>query len=124
MATVFDLVVDGVTLPEIQAEGIAFEYTPIWSDDTGRAASVKMNGTINGYKWSLAIQWPPLTPAEVKKIFANYSKSAEDFKTVSFTAPTGDRITTKMYFGALKGTVITYTPDFLVSGVSANLIEQ
>lgn len=124
MATNFDLIVDGVTMPTAMEEGISWAYNPIWSDDTERSANLKMLGTLLGYKWSLKIKWPPLTPTEVETIFSHFSTSEDDFKSVTFTAPTGNRISTKMYFGALEGQILRYAPDFTVSGVGVSLIEQ
>jgi hypothetical protein len=124
MATISDLVVNGVTLPTPALNGVTISREKIWSAATGRTASGKMVGTVIAQKYTLKLKWPPLTMAQAALIQQAVS-GEDDFFPVKFTDAAGVTRTITCYAGTP-----TYAQYSWVNGiqyvvdVAVDLIEQ
>ena len=124
MATISDLVVNGVTLPAPALNGVSISREKIWSAATGRTASGKMVGTVIAQKYTLKVKWPPLTMAQAALIQQAVS-SGPEFFPVSFTDAGGQRRSLTMYAGTPTYTQYSWKQGMqYVVDVSVELIEQ
>lgn len=55
-------------MPPPKLEGVDISDPKVWSKNTGRPVSGDMVGDIVTIKRSIVIEFPPLSPAEVKKV--------------------------------------------------------
>jgi hypothetical protein len=124
MATISDLVVNGVTLPAPALNGVSISREKIWSAATGRTASGKMVGTVIAQKYTLKLKWPPLTMAQAALIQQAVSTGPEFFP-VSFTDAGGQRRNLTMYAGTPTYTQYSWKQGIqYVVDVAVELIEQ
>lgn len=124
MATISDLVVNGVTLPTPALNGVTISREKVWSAATGRTGSGKMAGTIVAQKYTLKLRWPPLTMGQAALIHQAVSSSAAFFP-VSFTDAGGVRRNLTMYAGTPSYTQYSWVNGRqYVMDVSVELIEQ
>jgi hypothetical protein len=124
MATISDLVVNGVTLPAPALNGVTISREKIWSAATGRTASGKMVGTIVAQKTTLRLKWPPLTLGQAALIQQAVSSGTEFFP-VSFTDAGGVHRSLTMYAGTPTYTQYSWKNGLqYVVDVSVELIEQ
>lgn len=93
------LKINDVEVAAPKVGGISRKEEKIWSANTGRTASGRMQGTIIGIKKTLSISWPPLTKAQVDDILALVSDPAVPFSTVEMGLPDGGVETVECYFG-------------------------
>jgi hypothetical protein len=122
--TITALTVDGVKLPAPAADGVTISNEKLWSQDTGRSASGKLNGTIVAQKVTLAVKWPPLTPQEAK-IINDKATSGEAFHSVKYTDISGETYTKEMYFGSPSGTWGSWAEGAqYVTDYSVDMIER
>lgn len=117
------LIIDGVTMPEPKHEGLTLSREKIWSKNTGRGSDGTMNGDVVARKWSLKVEWPPLTESELK-ILNNAINPA--FVSVKFIEPgSGKLVEKEMYAGTPSYPVYSYAsglPRYV--GVGVTLIER
>ena len=124
MATITDLVVNGVTLPTPAHNGVTIAREKIWSSDTGRTASGKMVGNIVAQKTTIKLTWPPLTLAQTALIEQAVSSNTEFF-TVKFNDASGTRQTMTMYAGTPTYTQFSWANGIqYVTDVAVDLIER
>lgn len=124
MATISDLVVNGVTLPAPALNGVTISREKIWSANTGRTASGKIVGTIVAQKTTLRLKWPPLTLSQAALIHQAVSSGTEFFP-VSFTDAGGVRRSLTMYAGTPTYTQYSWKDGLqYVVDVAVDLIEQ
>lgn len=98
--TAIKLKIKGVQVPAPKAPGgISRKSEKVWSNNTGRTASGKMQGTILTIKKTLSISWPPLTQVEQELIESLISNKALPFTTLEITRPNGSIETVEVYFG-------------------------
>ena len=119
---VYQLSVDGTPLPRPKQGGVVVSEEKIWSANTGRVASGRMQGTLIGIKTTVQISWGRLTPGEAELIRAAVSNPATPFSVLRYGAVDG---TVKMltgYFGAPVFTIHRYTG--IITGASVSFIEQ
>ena len=55
------LVIGGVAMPPLKAEGLTITKEKVWSSNTGRAADGNMIGDLVTIKYKLQCEWPPLS---------------------------------------------------------------
>lgn len=79
--------------------GITRKAEKIWSSNTGRSASGKMQGTINAIKITYSIEWPPLTPYEQELIESLVSNKFAPFSVLTVRRPDGSIWEMECYFG-------------------------
>lgn len=72
---------------------------PIWSKNTGRSASERMQGTIKAIKTTYSIKWPPLTQGEEELIESLVSNKNMPFHVIRVTRPDGSVKEMECYFG-------------------------
>lgn len=95
------LYIDGTLMPEPAHSGISFSNAKVWSSNTGRSLSAKMNGTIVSVKGTLSISWAVLTRTEYNKI-ASVVNSKTEWHSVVLTDTSGNTLWSKtVYFGDL-----------------------
>lgn len=90
---------DGVEVPTPKIVGIDRKLEKIWSNNTGRSASQKMNGTIKAIIPTKSISWPPLTKAERDLLETYISNKGKPFVWMELTQPDGTVEKTEVYFG-------------------------
>lgn len=94
-----ELSIDGVTVRSPKVGGITRKTEKIWSKNTGRTASAKMQGTIKAIKTTYSIAWPPLTQEEQELIESLVSDKSKPFHTLKVRRPSGDVWELECYFG-------------------------
>ena len=93
------LSIDGVTVKSPKVGGITRKEEKIWSKNTGRAASARMQGTIKAIKTTYSISWPPLTQAEKDLIESLVSNPNMPFHVLRLTQPDNTALELECYFG-------------------------
>jgi len=78
------LKLNGVLMPSPKVEGVTFTPNKVWSKNTGRPVSGDMVGDIVTVKESIGIEFPPLSPAEVKRVEAVVSNKSLPFFSFEF----------------------------------------
>ena len=106
-----EMSIDGVIVRSPKVGGMTRKPEPIWSKNTGRTASQKMQGTIKAIKQTYSIKWPPLSQWEQELIESLVSNKDKPFHTLRIRRPDGTVWEMECYFG---------TPSFpewdLISG--------
>lgn len=93
------LYIDDVYMPEPASKGIFFSNEKVWSANTGRSTSGKMNGSIVTIKKTRTFKFPPLTASELDKLDKAISAKKE-WHTVKYTDEWGEVIFSfECYFG-------------------------
>lgn len=117
------LVIGGVTMPPLKANGLTITKEKIWSANTGRAANGETIGDLVAIKYKFECEWPALDREDVAVIDAAIS---EAFFTVTFLDPgSNTRITKTFYAGTPTYPVYSYVNGLRTySGVTVNLIEK
>ena len=119
------LKINGVTMPEILADGYNISKNKIWSSNSGRVKSGKAVGTIIAIKTTLDITFAPLTEEEVAIIDNQVSDATKPFQKVEYWDERGNDSTKVVYFGD-----VTYSTSEVINGkkifngVSISGIEQ
>lgn len=117
------LLIGGVEMPEPKQGGITISKEKIWSKNAGRGSDGTMNGDVVARKWTVKIEWPPLSEAQIKKIDDAIDPA---FIKVKFKHPgTGKLIEKTMYAGTPSYPVYSYAdglPRYV--GVGVTLIER
>lgn len=90
---------DGVEVPTPKIAGIDRKQEKIWSKNTGRSASQRMNGTIKAIIPTKTIVWPPLTKEERDLLETYISNKDKPFVFMELTQPDGTVEKTEVYFG-------------------------
>ena len=94
-----EMSIDGVVVPSPKVDGISRKSEKIWSKNTGRTASGKMQGTIIGVKNTYSIAWPPLTQEDQELIESLVSDKAVPFHKLRVRRPDGSIWEMECYFG-------------------------
>lgn len=99
-----EMTIDGISVPSPKVNGITRKSEKVWSKNTGRTASGKMQGTIVGVKNTYSIAWAPLTQEEQELIESVVSSKSNPFHTLRIRRPDGSIWEMECYFG---------TPSFM-----------
>lgn len=94
-----EMAIDGVIVPCPKVGGLTRKTEKIWSKNTGRSATAKMQGTIKAIKCTYSIEWPPLTQEEQEKLEALISDITKPFHKLRFRRPNGSVWEMECYFG-------------------------
>lgn len=94
-----ELEIDGVRVKSPKIGGITRKVEKIWSSNTGRTASGKMQGTINAIKTTYSIEWPPLTQREQERLESVISNHEKPFVPLRIRRPNGMVQEFECYFG-------------------------
>lgn len=97
--TAIELKINGVKVKAPKIGGISRKSEKVWSKNTGRTATARMQGTIIAIKKTLSISWPPMTQEEQEVIESQISNQAVPFSTLELTKPNGEIETIECYFG-------------------------
>ena len=124
MAQTQPLVIGGVTMPPLKAEGLVITKEKIWASNTGRAANGETIGDLVAIKYKLECEWPAsISREEVAKIDEAISPA---FFSVTFLDPgSNTRVTKTFYAGTPTYPVYSYANGLpTYNGVAVNLIEK
>lgn len=99
--TAIELKINGTKVKAPKIGGISSKEEKVWSKNTGRSASAKMQGTIIAIKKTKSISWPPLTQEERDQILSLISNAGKPFATLTITKPDGSTETMECYFGTI-----------------------
>jgi len=94
-----EMSIDGVTVRSPKVNGITRKTEKIWSKNTGRAASARMQGTIKAIKTTYSIEWPPLTQDEQELIESLVSDITKPFHILRVRRPDTSSWELECYFG-------------------------
>lgn len=94
-----EMSIDGVIVRSPKVGGITRKPEPIWSKNTGRTASQKMQGTIKAIKQTYSIKWPPLSQWEQELIESLLSNKDKPFHMLRIRRPDGTVWEMECYFG-------------------------
>lgn len=78
------LKINNVQVAEPAFQGVTITEEPVWKPNTGRNINGKMIGDIATWKKTVAVTFPPLSPAQTKKIIDTI-KGAGAFFKLEFT---------------------------------------
>ena len=93
------LYIDNELMPEPAAKGILFSDEKVWSANTARSTSGKMNGSIIAWKKTRSFKFPPLSSADLNKLNGKISEKKE-WHTVKYTDSSNNTIFSfECYFG-------------------------
>ena len=94
-----EMAIDDVPVPAAKLKGMTKKSEKIWSKNTGRTASLKMQGTIKGVKRTYSLKWPPLTQGEQDLIESLVSDTSKPFHVLKVRRPDGSIWEMECYFG-------------------------
>lgn len=94
-----ELEIDGVKVKSPLVGGMTRKAEPIWSKNTGRTASQRMQGTIKAIKTTYSIKWPPLSQYEQELIESLVSDKDKPFHVLRVRRPDGSIWEMECYFG-------------------------
>ena len=94
-----EMTIDDVAIPAAKLSGMTKKSEKIWSKNTGRTASLKMQGTIKGIKRTYSLKWPPLTQEEQELIESLVSDASKPFHVLKVRRPDGSVWEMECYFG-------------------------
>ena len=124
MAQTQPLVIGGVTMQPLKAEGLVITKEKIWASNTGRAANGETIGDLVAIKYKLECEWPAsISREDVAKIDEAISPA---FFSVTFLDPgSNTRVTKTFYAGTPTYPVYSYANGLpTYNGVAVNLIEK
>lgn len=78
------LTINGTQVAEPAFQGVTITEESVWASNTGRSQTGKMTGDIVAWKKTVAVTWPPLSPAQTRGII-NAIKNAPAFFPIRFT---------------------------------------
>ena len=94
-----EMQIDDVFVPAPKIGGMTRKLEKVWSKNTGRSASAKMQGTIKAVKYTYSIEWPPLTQDQQELIEGLVSDITKPFRTLRIRRPDGFVQELECYFG-------------------------
>lgn len=94
-----DLEIDDIKVRSPLVGGMTRKTEKIWSKNTGRTASQRMQGTIKATKTTYSIKWPPLAQYEQELIESLVSDKDKPFHTLRVRRPDGSVWEIECYFG-------------------------
>ena len=97
--TAIKLKINGIEVKAPKIGGITRKSEKVWSKNTGRSATGRMQGTILSIKRTLSISWPPMTQGEQELIESVVSNTKIPFATLEITRPNGNVESIECYFG-------------------------
>ena len=125
MAYSKSLTINGWTPPNPKEDGIIIGKEPIWSENTGRAASGLMIGDIIAVKTTLELSWSKLTQSQLTALEEAIGNKAQPFFLVTYCNEAGQSVSKYFYVAPRSFTRKKYTKDDIIySEVSIRFIEQ
>ena len=119
------LKINGVTMPTPKHNGVSYSENKIWSTNTGRNMNGEMVGTIVAIKKKVEIEFPVLTPNEVKLINTQVSSKGNPYVPIEITSPMGGTERFTCYFGDLVYPVYGLIKgEYCVNGFKLDGIEK
>lgn len=94
-----EMEINGTRIKAPKVNGIIRKKEKIWSKNTGRTASGRMQGTIIAIKTTYSFEWIALTHDDQERIEMLISDKTVPFSTVRIRKPTGDVHEFECYFG-------------------------
>jgi hypothetical protein len=124
----YNLYFDNVAMPAPAKEGIVETNQLIWSENAGRTANGTFVGDIIAEKKTLVITWNEMTYTQLALIQNHISRYGHPFITVKYWtaggSSAGQQKTFTGYTDGSTSTIVTYTPDGKIAGVTLNVIEK
>lgn len=97
--TAIELYIDGVQVRAPKPGGITRKVEKIWSKNTGRTATAKMQGTILATKTTYSLEWNPLAIGDQAQLESLICDPAVPFHTIRIVKPDGSSQEVECYFG-------------------------
>lgn len=94
-----EMEINGTRIKAPKVNGIIRKKEKIWSKNTGRTASGRMQGTIIAIKTTYSFEWTALTQEDQALIEMLISDKTVPFSTVKIRHPNGDVDEFECYFG-------------------------
>lgn len=94
-----EMAIDDVPVPAPKIGGMTRKLEKVWSKNTGRTASAKMQGTIIAAKYTYSIEWPPLTQDQQELIEGLVSDITKPYRILKIRRPDGSVWEKECYFG-------------------------
>lgn len=94
-----EMSIDDIPVPAPKVGGMTRKPEKVWSKNTGRTASARMQGTVKSIKYTYSIEWPPLTQHEQELIERLVSDISKPFRTLKIRRPDGSVWEMECYFG-------------------------
>ena len=91
--------INGIRVRSPKINGITRKHEKIWSKNTGRTASGRMQGTIIAIKTTYSFEWNALTQEDQERLEMLISDKTTPFATVRLRRPNGDIHEFECYFG-------------------------
>lgn len=120
-----EMEIDGINVRSPMAGGITRKTEKIWSKNTGRTASQRMQGTIKAVKQTYSIKWPPLTQHEQELIESLVSNKDKPFHILKIRRPDGSVWEMECYFGTPSHTEWVWLKgQWMAEGTTVDAIER
>lgn len=94
-----EFAIDGVVVRSPKIGGMSRKPEAVWSKNTGRTGTAKMQGTIIAIKQTLSLSWAPMPAEEAERLEKLISNKSKPFHTIKWTTPTGSTKEMACYFG-------------------------
>ena len=94
-----EMEIDGRIVRSPKVGGLTKKLEKVWSKNTGRSSSGRMQGTIKTIKRTYSIDWPPLTYDEQWLIESLINDAKKPFHTLKLRYPDGHIMELECYFG-------------------------
>ena len=96
------MIIDGIKVKSPDIGGLQCTPTPLWAENSGRAAGGKFTGDIIDYFWTISASWSRMNESELKLILSKVKQKNKPFYTVQTIDPeTGTNINEKFYTGSI-----------------------
>lgn len=94
-----EMQIDDVFVPAPKIGGMVRKPEKVWSKNTGRTASARMQGTVKAVKYTYSIEWPPLTQEQQELIEGLVSDITKPYRVLKIRRPDGSVWEMECYFG-------------------------
>ena len=94
-----EMSIDDIRIPVPKVGGMTRKAEKVWSKNTGRTASARMQGTIIAIKNTYSLEWPPLTQHDQELIESLVSDKTKPFRVLKMRRPDGSVLEMECYFG-------------------------
>lgn len=94
-----EMEIDGIRIRSPKIQGMNRKPEKIWSKNTGRTGTARMQGTIIAIKQRISISWTDIPYGEAEHILELVNNPDRPFHILKWTLPTGQYRKMECYFG-------------------------
>lgn len=94
-----EMEIDGIRIKSPKIQGMNHKAEKVWSKNTGRTGTARMQGTIIAIKQTQSLSWPDLCFEEAERIIELVSDPNKPFRIIKWTLPNGEIRQMECYFG-------------------------